>query len=138
MAGSVCAHSTVTSVTPTQLEEYGFVFAVTNSVTNGGVWFQVTIAAKPGFQVPEGHAHLCRVTKSKDAYGTSLGIGRWASETGVRLEKGTNAWEAAFLAKKGLLQDPDISFVFVVEDKKGPAADFYVVKLRDFIKRPDS
>jgi hypothetical protein len=51
------------------------------------------------------------------------------------VKKGHHVWKAHFVASKELLSDPDTAFVFSIHYHDGPAADFYVLRLRDFIKR---
>ncbi len=124
-----CGKSTVFSVTPKNANGGGqFVFVVTNTAASNGLSFHVIITAKQGEVPADSKGYLCvaKLTESPKS------IGPMTPETRVTLKTGKQAWSADFVASDQLLSDPDACFVFSVLDHRGPAADFYVLKLRDF------
>jgi hypothetical protein len=129
------ALSNVFSVTPRTLDQGRFEFAVKHSATNGGASFRVTITAKKDVVPPESEGHLC----SAD----SKSIGPLTAKTQVALQKTNHIWTATFVASAELVQNPEACFVFMVHAKAteggktdlvARAANYYVFKLRDFIK----
>lgn len=124
--------SIVIPVTPKNLDEVGqFEFVVTNSAVSNGLSFHVIITAKHGSVPADSKGYLCVAKLTEN----SKSIGPMTSEAQVALKAGKRTWIADFVASEQLLNNPDACFVFVILDQRGPSADFYVLKLRDFAKR---
>jgi hypothetical protein len=122
----------VFTVTPKNPDGGGqFVFVVTNTAANDGLSFHVIIKAKQGEVPADSKGYLCvaKFTNSPKS------IGPMTRETQVTLKTGKRAWNADFVASDQLLSNPDACFVFTILDHRGPAADFYVLKLLDFATR---
>ena len=107
-----------------------FVFVVTNGPASNGLSFHVTIAAKKGEVPSDSEGHLCFARSTTN----SCSITR-TPQTQVALKRGHRVWSADFAASNQFLRNADACFVFTVWDHRGPAADFYVLKLRDFISQ---
>ena len=130
VAWPVCAESVVFWVTPTNLDGGGqFVFAVTNSPGSDGLSFHVTITPKKGEVPANSEAHLCSARIETN----SRSFGPLTQETRVALKRSRHTWEADFVTSKELVSQPDTCFVFTAWDPRSPAADFYMLRLRDFI-----
>ena len=127
-----CAESTVFSVTPKDLDGWGqFVFAVTNSPGSNGLSFHVTITPKKGRVPANSEGHLCSARMTTNSHS----IGPLTPETRVALKRSHRTWNVDFVTSNQILSNADTCFVFTVWDNRGPAADFYVLKLRDFAIR---
>jgi hypothetical protein len=123
--------STVIPVTPKDMGGLGlFTFAVTNSTATNGMSFQVVITAKSGSVLADSKGYLCATKLT----GESRNIGPMTPETQVTLKTSGRTSIADFVASSQLLGKPDACFVFAIY-YRGPSADFYVLKLRDFAKR---
>ncbi len=125
--------SAVIPITPRSLDGYGepFVFAVTSRPAKNGQSFHVTITAKTGGVPADSRVDLCFFRRTNNSKYTEPAT----PQTQVAVKKGHHVWKAHFVASKELLSDPDTAFVFSIHYHDGPAADFYVLRLRDFIKR---
>jgi len=129
---SAYGKSTVFSVTPKNPDGGGqLVFVVTNTAVSNGLSFHVIIKAKQGEVPADSKGYLCAAKLT----GSLKSIGPMTPKTRVPLKTGKRAWSADFVASERLLSNPDACFVFTVLDHRGPAADFYVLKLRDFATR---
>jgi hypothetical protein len=127
-----CAKSMVLCVTPKHLDGGGeFVFAVTNSPASNGISFHVTITPKKGRVPANSEGQLCSVRVTTNSHS----IDPLTPETRVTLKRSRRATTVDFTASNQILSDPDACFVFTVPDPSGPAADFYVFRLRDFSVR---
>jgi hypothetical protein len=97
-----------------------------------------TLAAKTGEIFPDSQADLSIVTRQTES---SPGSIRTVEQ--VTLKKEDHTWTADFVATPELLKTPGICFVFTayahdVENGKTfqmPGADFYAVRLLDFLKK---
>jgi mRNA-degrading endonuclease toxin of MazEF toxin-antitoxin module len=128
----VFGESMVIPVTPKDMDGLGqFTFAVTNSTVTNGQSFHVIITPKRGSMHTDSKAYLCAAKITGD----SRNIGPMTPETQVTLKAGKQTLIADCVASAQLLGNLDACFVFVVSDHRGPSADFYVLKLRDFIER---
>lgn len=124
------AKSVVYTVTPKELDGGGeFVFAVTNSPDSRGLMFHVAITPKKGEVPADSEVQLCSVRMTKN----SGSIGPLTPQPRIALKRNQHAWNAVFVASNESLSTSGVCFVFTVWDHKGPAADFYVLKLRDFL-----
>lgn len=128
---SAQAKSSVLHITPAHLEAEGFVFAVTNTPLGNGLSFSVTITATLGELPADSDCRVCFATSTTN----SQSVGPEVTGTQLAVKKGHRVWKANFVAPQQLLANPDTSFLFIVWDRRGPAADYYVVKLSDFIKQ---
>jgi len=126
-------------ITTTNLDQYRYLFAIsTNAVTNG-ITFHVTIAAKKEDIHADSGAGLSIVTHTK----SSSSITNVKPEIHVTLRKDKRAWAADFTVSYELLEKPGLCFVFTanahatIDGKRVlmPSADFYEIKLRDFLKQ---
>lgn len=128
---TACGKSSVIPVTPKNTNEMSqFKFAVTNNTVSNEVSFQVIITAKHD-ALPTGcKGYLCAAKLT----GRNTFIGPMTSKTQVTLKTGKRSLIADFIASPQLLGNPDACFVFVIHHR-GPSADFYVLKLRDFATR---
>jgi hypothetical protein len=127
-------------VTPKSLDQDKFVFSVSANSTQNGTSFHVTITAKTGVIPSDSTVGLSVLATSEKG---ARSMGPVKPETQVTLKKADHTWEAEFIASKQLLKDPDVCLVFGVVahvTKNGKSipmssADFYVVKLRDFLRQ---
>ena len=132
---SVYADSMIFPVTPISLDQGQFVFSVSTNLTQEGISFHVTITAKTGVIYPDSQAHLNTVT-------TTPNSGTIQPVKSVILKKNDHFWTADFVATPELLKTPGVCFVFIAQGhtiKNGkaipiPSADFYEIKLQDFLK----
>ncbi len=133
---SAHADSVIFPVTPTNLDQGQFAFSVSTNLTQEGISFHVTIAAKTGEIYPDSQAHLSTVTKTPNA-GTIQPV------KSVTLKKNDHFWTADFITTPELLKTPGICFVFIAQGhaiNNGktipmPSAEFYEIKLEDFLRR---
>jgi len=127
-----CGKSTVFLVTPKNADGGDqFVFVVTNTAASNGLSFHVFITARQVEVPADCKGYLCVAKLAGD----SKSIGPMKPETQISLKTGKHSWSADFIAPDQLLSNPDACFVFTVLDHPGPAANFYVVKLRAFATR---
>jgi hypothetical protein len=132
---SAYADSMIFPVTPTNLDQGQFVFSISTNSTPAGISFHVTITAKTGVIFPDSQADLSTVTRTPNS-GTIQPV------KSVTLKKNDHYWTADFIATPELLKTPDLCFVFTAychatENGKSilmDCADFYKVKLQDFLK----
>jgi hypothetical protein len=130
--------STQIFVTPKTLNQGEYVFSISTNSTQEGISFHVTITAKKGVIFHDSQADLSIVNRETES---SPGSIRTVKQ--VTLKKNDHTWTADFVATPELLKTPSICFVFtaychVIENGKTvsmPCADFYEVKLLDFLKQ---
>lgn len=129
-------------ITTTNLDQYKYVFSVSTNAATNGIAFHVTITAKREDVPSDSTAGLSMVTHTKDVGGSTHAIEAVKPAIQVTLKKDKRVWEADFTASFELLQKPGICFVFtetahaIIDGKSVamPSADFYEIKLRDFLK----
>jgi hypothetical protein len=132
------------SVTATNLDQYNYHFSVSTNPAPGGVTFHVTITAKRD-NIPADYSKvgISLVTHAKTRDGESRSITGVKTEIPVSIKKEKRVWEAHFTVSFELLEKPGLCFVFTEfahETINGktvamPSADFYEIKLLDFLKR---
>jgi hypothetical protein len=127
-----CGKSTVIPVTPKTINGIDqFKFVVTNGTVSNGMSFHIIVTAKNGWMPTDSRGYLCVANLTQH----SNSIGPMTPETQVTLKTGTRTLIADIVASQQFLSNPDACFVFVISDHRGPAADFYVLKLHDFAKQ---
>ena len=129
-------------ITTTNLDQYKYVFSVSTNAATNGVAFHVTITAKREDVPSDSTAGLSIVTHTKDVDGSTHSIEAVKPAIQVMLKKDKRVWEADFTASFELLKKAGFCFVFtetahtIIDGKSVamPSADFYEIKLRDFLK----
>jgi hypothetical protein len=127
------------SVTPTNLNLNRYAFSISNNAAQDEIAFHVTVSARSGDIPSDSTADFAIVTHSKDG-GTSIqGVKNAIRFT---LKKGKRLWKTDFTVSHELLKTPGLCFVFTgiahatIDGKSVamPSADFYEIKLKDFVK----
>jgi hypothetical protein len=134
---SAQGHSVEILVTRTNLNQNGYLFAVSTGETRGGVEFHVTITAKAREIPSDSTAGLAVVSHTED----SASIDPLAPAKAVALRKNKQVWKAEFTLSRKLLKKSGLCFVFTevahatVDGKviSMPSADFYEIRLQDFL-----
>lgn len=143
LVSSVLADSVELSVTPTNLDAYGYTFSVLTNATKDGVAFHVTITNKQDDIYPDSSADVHMVIHKKLADGGMEGsVGRVTPAIPVALKKEKHFWTADFTVPHSLLEDTNACFVFSVlahSTVNGkiipmPSVTFYELRLQDFAK----
>src|SRR5262249_51680663 len=130
-------------VTTTNLDQYKYLFAVSTNATSNGVAFRITITGKTADILADSSVNLSIVTQTNDGRGTNHQIAPLKPAIPISLAKGRRVWQADFTMSYELLKKPGLCFVFTewshenIHDRLVPAesADFYEIKLQDFLKR---
>ena len=140
------AHATSVElpITPSQLDQHNFKFAVTADATNRAIAFHLLITAKNNEMPQDSEANLVTVTHSKDGRGQMAGtdIKAFVPTVPIACNKAKNNWTVDFTLPREALKTPGLCFVFselahsVVNGKTiaMPAITFYEIKLKDFVK----
>ena len=130
-------------VTTTNLDQYKYRFSVSTNATTGGVSFHVVVTAKKENIHADSETGLSIVTHTNTRDGETRSIARVKPEIPLRVKKDKRVWEADFTVSFELLEKPGLCFVFTeiahgtIDGKSVamPSADFYEIKLRDFLKK---
>jgi len=135
--GRCRAEATEISVTPTGLEQHGFVFALTSRAVETGAAIHITIGFKEGTDLKYATTGLAKITPIENDRGKAR---HWVRVPGMELKvtKGDKGWTIDFIAPKELPRQPDVYFIFTVhafdsEGRSVPSADFYEMRLADFV-----
>ncbi|MEO7298310.1 MAG: hypothetical protein ABI042_07005 [Verrucomicrobiota bacterium] len=131
------------SVTPTNLDQYKYVFVISTNAAPNGVAFHVAITAKREDISSDSTAGLSIVTHKNEGGNRTHSIEGVKPAIPVVLKKESRVWKADFTVSHDLLKKPGLCFVFTERahaniDGKSVAmesADFYEIKLQDFLKR---
>ena len=144
-AFSAHASSIELTITPSQLDQHNFKFAVTANATNKSVAFHVIITAKNEEMPADSEANLVTITHSKDGRGQMTGtdIKAFVPTVPIAYNKAKNSWTVDFTLPREALKTPGLCFVFselahtVMNGKPiaMPAITFYEIKLKDFVKQ---
>jgi hypothetical protein len=141
------AHATSVElpVTPSQLDQQNYKFAVTANATNNAVTFHLVITAKQSEIPSDSEGNLAVVIHAKDGKGSRLGtdIKPFQPTVPIALNKDKHAWTADFTLPREALKTPGLCFIFselahtVVNGKPVamPSITFYEIKLKDFVKQ---
>ena len=130
-------------VTATNLDQYKYRFAISTNAATNGVAFHVTITAKKEDIPSDSAVGLSIVTHTQDARGSTHSIEGVKPTVEVRLKKDNRVWTADFTTSHELLKKPGLCLVFteithtIVDGKRVsmPSADFYEIRLQDFLKQ---
>jgi len=130
-------------VTTANLDQYKYRFAISTNATTNGVAFHVTITAKKEDVPLDSTVGLSIVTHTQDASGSTHSIEGVKPSVEVRLRRDERVWTADFTASHELLKKPGLCLVFtelahrIVDGKRVamPSADFYEIRLQDFLKQ---
>jgi len=133
---SACGMSIEWPVTPKSLDQGQFVFSISTNSLKEGVSFHVTITAKTGIIPSDSVLYLCLVTTTAGGGGSIVPV---TAGPKVTLQKDGHIWKADFVASSDMVKNPDfyLDFDVIAHDAKGvpmPSADFYEIKLHDFLK----
>jgi hypothetical protein len=136
---SASGHSVEISVTPTNLAQQKYVFSVSTNATPPGVAFHTTITAKSGEIPSDATASLAKVKHA----GNSTSIEPVTPAIRVTLKKARRVWEADFTVSDDVLKQPGLCFVFTEIARTTvtgqtvpiPSADFYELRLQDFLNQ---
>jgi hypothetical protein len=128
-------------VTPSSLDTYDYLFAVSTNAAINGVAFHITITAKRG-EIDTNYcsAHLDTVRHDE---GTVIGPYKPEIPTAtitVIIKQQPRKWTVDFVVSYELLKNPELYFVFweeAVDRANGktipmPAGTFYEIRLLDF------
>jgi hypothetical protein len=131
-------------ITPNQLDQQNYKFAVSANTASNGVAFHVTITAKSGEIDPGSEADLAVVAHTKEGRGASstTSIGPFAHSVPIAFKKDKRTWTADFTLPRESLKTPGLCFVFsefahAMENGKSvtmPSVTFYEIKLKEFVK----
>jgi hypothetical protein len=140
---SAYGHSDEISVTATNLDQYNYRFSASTNPAPGGVSFHVTVIAKRDDIPADSKVGISIVTHKKDRDGESRSIAGVKLEIPVSAKKEKRVWEVEFTVSFELLEKPGLCFVFTefahetIDGKTVamPSADFYEIKLLDFLKQ---
>lgn len=129
-------------VTTTNLDQYKYRFSISTNAATGGVAFHVIVTAKKEDIDADSEAGLSIVTHTKTRDGETHSIVSVKPEIPLTVKKHKRVWEADFTVSFKLLKKPGLCFVFTefahatIDGKSVgmPSADFYEIKLRDFLK----
>jgi hypothetical protein len=130
-------------VTPTNLDQSSYVFAVSTNSAQGGVAFHVTITAKTHDIYSDSDARLSLVIHKTDAGSRETSIQTLKPAIDVKLKKKERVWQAEFTVSNEALKTAGLYFVFTElvrtkidgKDVPMPAAVFYELRLQDFVNR---
>jgi hypothetical protein len=130
------------SVTTTNLDQHIYLFSVSTNAATDGVAFHVVIKAKKEDIYADSKVDVSIVTQTKTNRSVTHSIAGVRPEIKVTIKKDKRVWEADFTVSNQLLEKPGLCFVFTeiahatVNGKSVamPSADFYEIKLRDFLK----
>jgi hypothetical protein len=140
------AHATSVElpVTPNQLDQQNYKFAVTATPTNNAVAFHVVITAKQSEISSDSEGNLVVVTHTKDGQGSRTGteIKPFQPTVPIAFNKDKHAWTADFTLPREALKTPGLCFLFselahsMFNGKPiaMPSITFYEIKLKDFVK----
>jgi hypothetical protein len=141
---SAHALSNEVPITPRQLDQSNYKFAVTTDATNTAVTFHVTITAKNSDIYPDSQADLAVVTHPADKQGAPSGtsIVPFTLTIPIAFHKDKKSWTADFALPRESLKTPGLCFIFsevshaTMNGKPGamPSITFYEIKLKEFIK----
>jgi hypothetical protein len=126
------------SITPTNLDQHGYVFSISTNAAQYGVAFHVAISTKTGEIYSDSSVGLSMVTHPKDGGCSITGV---EPAIPITLEKDKRVWKSEFTVSQGLLKKPGLCFIFtelahVIRGGKSvamPSATFYEIKLQDFL-----
>ena len=121
-------------VTVTNLDQYKYLFAVSARVVSNGVSFHITITGKLEDIHADSGVALSIVIHTKDAHGSESSIAPLKPAIPLALKTDKRVWDVYFTASYELLKTPGLCFVFTENDPNGPAADFYELELKGFLK----
>jgi hypothetical protein len=140
---SALGHSVEIPITTTNLDQSEYRFSISTNAATGGVKFHVTVTSKKENIHADSKVGLSirHTTKTRD--GETHSITGVKPEIPVTMKKDRRVWEADFTVSYELLEKPGLCFVFTEiahTTIKGkcvamPSADFYEVKLHDFLKQ---
>lgn len=138
------ASSDERTITPNQLDQENYTFAVSANTVSNGVAFHVTITTKTGEIDPDLKADLAIVAHTKEGHGASstTSIGPFAHSAPIAFKKDKRTWTADFTLPRESLKTPGLCFVFFEQAQdtvKGqrvamPSITFYEIKLKEFAK----
>lgn len=126
------------SITPKSLNHGEYAFQVSSKSTHGGAAFHVVITATRGPFNRHSSVSLSLKTTISDG---AVAIAPVVLQPPIQVHKEGNIWTIDFDASEDLLKNPHAYFIldvpaYVVVDGKEeamPAADYYEVKLTDFL-----
>jgi len=129
-------------ITPDSLGQGQCAFSISNNAVEDGVSFHVIITAKSSEIISNSTAGLSIVKHWANTNGSSSEITGVKPAAKITLEKNNQIETADFTVTRELLKNPDLYFVFTVQHydtlngRRIPAssADFYEIKLQDFLK----
>jgi hypothetical protein len=130
-------------ITPTNFDQYKYRFLISTNAATKGVAFPVTITAKKEDIHADSASSLSIVTHTQAGGGSMHSIAGVKPEIPITMKKSERVWQADFTVSKELLENPGFCFVFTeiahatIEGKSVamPSADFYEIKLHDFLKQ---
>lgn len=140
------AHATSVElpITPSQLDQQNYKFAVTPNATNKSVAFHIVVTSKKDEIPSNSEANLAVVTHPKDGKGTSSGasITPFTPTVPIAFNKDKHAWTADFTLPREALKTSGLCFIFselghqTINGKRVPmpSITFYEIKLKDFVK----
>jgi hypothetical protein len=130
-------------VTSNNLDQGQCAFSISNNGVKDGVSFHVTIIAKNSGIISNSTAALSIVTHWANGSGSGSEIIGAKHVTQITVKKDNRIEEADFNVSRELLKNTDLYFIFAVylydttkDGRRIPmaSADFYEIRLRDFLK----
>ncbi len=141
---SAHASSVELPITPSQLDQQNYKFAVTATATNNAVAFHLVITAKQSEIPADSEGNLAIVIHAKDAQGSRTGtdIKPFQPTVPIAFNKEKHSWTVDFTLPREALKTPGLCFIFselahtIVHGKpvSMPSITFYEIKLKDFVK----
>jgi len=127
------------AVTPTHLEQGGFVFTLDSHPVESGIAVHITVSFKDGIAPKHAEAGVGRIIRTEYPNGSFSISGAAVPEIITKITKGDKGWMIDFIGSKELLRQPDLYFAFTVFafDNDGhpmPSGTAYQMKLMDFVK----
>jgi hypothetical protein len=128
-------------ITTTNLDQSKYRFSISTNTAAGGVAFHVIVAAKKENIHADSGAGISIVTHTVTNGGSTHSMAGVKPEIPVTMKKNKRDWEADFTVSYDLLKKPGLCFVFteIAHDTINgkivamPSADFYEIRLRDFL-----
>jgi hypothetical protein len=138
LAFTASALSVEIPVTPTGLDQGGYIFSVVTNSAPDGIAFHIVISAKAGEISPDSDVGVSVVHH----WDGGCEIEPAKPHVNVALKRTPGIWTTDFIASRQLLQSPNTCFIFtayshaVIHGKLVgmPSAEFFEIRLADFAK----
>jgi hypothetical protein len=143
IALSARATSVEIPITPTNLDQQDYTFAVSANTTNNETAFHITVTAKKQDIDSDSQVDLSIFNRTEKNGGITISGAPLTPAIPITLKKESRVWTADFTVSAKTLKTPNLYFIFselghsTVHGKRiaMPSVIFYQMKLTDFVKK---